>query len=80
MLLRSVLTNLQFPFEFFCLFIVSECAFLGDEVENLLVVTVVANVSSNQLSILYHASYVWPTLKQKIPLAFNDLVHLFLLS
>ena len=80
LLLRSVLTNLQFPFEFFCPFIVSECAFLGDKMENLFVVTVVADVSSNQLSISYHAAYVWPKLKQKVPLAFNNLVHLFLFA
>jgi hypothetical protein len=77
MLHRPVLPNLQFPLKFFCRFIVSECAFLGDEVENLLMFTVVVDVSSNQLSISYHTAYVWPTLKQRIPLAFNDLVHFF---
>ena len=76
----NCLTDFQFPFKFFSPFIISECAFLGDEVENLLVVTVVVDVSSNQLSISNHAPYVWPTLKQKIPLAFNLAVHLFLFA
>jgi hypothetical protein len=53
---------------------------LGDEVKNLLVVTVMADVSTNQLSISYHAAYVWPALKQKVPFAFNLVAHLFLLS
>ena len=74
------LTDLQFPFKFICPFIISECTFFSDEVENLHVFTVVAEGSSNQLSISYHAAYVWPTLRQKIPLAFNNLVHLFLFA
>ena len=74
------LTNLQFPFKFICPFIISKCAFLGDEVESFFVVTVMADVPSNQLSISYYAPYVWPTLKQKIPLAFNLAVHLFLFA
>jgi hypothetical protein len=49
-------------------------------VENLLVVTVVVDVSSNQFRIPYHAAYVWPTLKQKIPLVFNLAVHLSLFA
>jgi len=80
LLLRSVLPNLQFPFKFICPFIISECAFLGDEVKNLLVFTVLVDMSSNQLSISNHAPYGWPTLKQKIPLAFNLAVHLFLFA
>jgi hypothetical protein len=76
----TTLTNLQFAFKFICRFIVGEGAFRGDEVENLLVFTIVVDVSSNQLSIPQHAPYVWPALKKKIPLAFNFAVHLFLLK
>ena len=72
-----VLTNLQFALKFICRFIVGECAFCSDEVENLLVVVIVPNMTSNQLSISHNTLHVWPTLKQKIPLA-SYLVHLFL--
>jgi hypothetical protein len=44
------------------------------------VVTVVTDVSSNQLAVPYYTPYVWPALKKKIPLAFNLVVHLFLLK
>ena len=73
-----VLTNLQFAFKFICRFIVGECTFCGDEVENLLVVSVVVDISSNQLRIPYHAFHIRSALNQKIPLA-SYLVHLFLL-
>ena len=69
------LTNLQFVFEFIFRFIIRERTLCSNEVENLLVVTAVANVSSNQFGIPYHAPYLWSALKQKIPLAFNTLVH-----
>jgi hypothetical protein len=69
---------LQLAFEFIRRFIIGECAFLGDEVENLLVVTVVVDVASNQLSTPYYAFHIRSALNQKIPLA-SYLVHLFLL-
>ena len=72
-----VLTNLQFTLKFICPFIIREGAFLGDEVENLIVVTIVADLSPNQLSITHQGSYVWLALKKKIPLVFNFAVHLF---
>jgi hypothetical protein len=78
LILYYVLTNLQFAFKFIRRFIIGECAYCGDEVENLLVFTVVVDVSSNQLSIPQHGSYIWSTLKQKIPLAFNFAVHFYL--
>jgi hypothetical protein len=43
-------------------------------------VTVLTDVSPNQLKIPHHGSYVWLALKKKIPLAFNLVVHLFLFS
>jgi hypothetical protein len=73
----TTLTNLQFTLKFTCRFIIREGAFCGNEVENLVVVAVVADVATNQLCISYHASYVWSALNQKFPLAFNP-VHLFL--
>ena len=75
----NVLTNLQFTLKFICRFIIRESAFCGNEVENSVVVTVVADVTANQLCIPYNPSYVWPALKKKIPLVFN-LVHLFLFA
>ena len=73
-----VLTYLEFALKFMCCFIIGECAFLGDEAENLIVVIIVINVTPNQLSIPYHAFHVWPALKKKIPLVLYP-VHLFLL-
>jgi len=70
---------LELAFELVCLFIIREGAFYSNKVENLLVSTVVADVSPNQLRISYHAPYLWFTLKQKFPLTFNNLFHLFLL-
>jgi hypothetical protein len=75
-----VLTNLQFALKFVCPLVIREGDFLGDEVENLIVVIIVFNVTLNQFSIPYHAFHVWPALKKKIPLAFNLVVHLFLLK
>jgi hypothetical protein len=66
---------LELALEFICPFIIGECAFLGDEVENLLVVGVVADVPSNQFRISYHAADLWPALKEKIPLVLNLAVH-----
>jgi hypothetical protein len=71
---------LELGFEFVCPFIIREGAFLGDEVKNLLASTVVADVSPNQLIVPYHGPYLWFTLKQKFPLAFNNLFHLFLFA
>jgi hypothetical protein len=70
----TTLTNLQFALKFIRHFIIRECAFRGDEVENFLMVPVVADLPAYQLSISYHTSYVWSALKQKLPLAFY-LVH-----
>ena len=67
--LYHVLTNLQFALKFVCPFVIREGAFLGDEVENLIVVIIVINVTPNQLSIPHHGTYVWPALKKEIPLA-----------
>jgi len=74
----NCLSNLELAFEFVCPFIIREGAFYSNKVENLLVSTVVADVSPNQLSISSHAPYLWLTLKQKFPLTFNNLFHLFL--
>jgi len=74
-----VLTNPQFALKFPCRFIVGECAFCGDEVENLFVVSVVADVSSNQLAVPYYTPHVRSTLNQKIPLV-SYAVHFFLLK
>ncbi len=74
-----VLTNLQLAFKFVCPFIIREGAFCSNKVENLLVVRVVADVSSNQLAVPYYTPHVWPALKEKIPLVFNLVVHLFFL-
>ena len=74
-----VLTNLQFALKFVCPFIIREGAFCSDKVENLIVVIIVISVTPNQLSIPYHAPYVWPALKKKIPLVLYP-VHLFLLK
>jgi hypothetical protein len=71
------LTNLQFTLKFICRFIIKESAFCGNEVENSVVVTVVADMPTDQLGVSYHASYVWPPLNQKFPLVFNP-VHVFL--
>jgi hypothetical protein len=75
LIFHYVLTNLQFAFKFICPFIIGKGPLRGDEVENQFVFTVVVNVSSNQLRISQHAPYIWSTLKQKIPLAFNLVVH-----
>jgi len=72
-------TNLQFALKFISPFIVREGAFCGNEVENSVVVTVVADVTTDQLSLSYHASYVWPALKQKFPLA-SYFIHLSLFA
>jgi hypothetical protein len=42
-----------------------------------MVVLVVWDIATDQLSGFHHFFYVWPSLKKKIPLAFNP-VHLFL--
>ena len=60
-------------------FIVGECAFFSNEVENHFVVNVVTDTTANQLGIPHHTSYVWPALKKQIPLAFYP-VHFFLLK
>ena len=72
------LTDLQFALKFVCPFIIDEHAFFGDEVENLLLVTVVADLSSNQLAVPYYTPHVWPALKKEIPLVLNFAVHFFL--
>ena len=72
-----VLTNLQFALKFIYRFIIGECAFFSNEVKNQFVVTVVANMTPNQLRIPHHDSYVWFALKKKIPLVFNLVVYLF---
>ncbi len=41
-------------------------------------VIAVANISPNQFGIPYPALYLWSALKQKVPLALNLGVHLFL--
>ena len=46
-----VLTNLQFALKFILRFVIGECAFLGDEVEDGFVVTILTDVSPNQLRI-----------------------------
>jgi hypothetical protein len=63
-----------------CCFIVAESAFLSNEVKHHFMVNVVADIAANQLSIPHHGTYVCSALKQKIPLAFNFAVHLFLLK
>ena len=75
-----VLTNLQFALKFVSPFIIREGAFCSNKVENLVVVRVMADVSSNQLAVPYYTPHVWPTLKEKIPLVFNFAVHLFLFA
>jgi len=74
------LSDLELGFKFVCLFIIREGAFHSNKVENLLVSTVVADMSPNQPRIPYYAPYFWLTLKQKFPLAFNNLFHLFLFA
>jgi len=74
----TMLTNLQFAFKFVCRFIIRERTLCSNEVENLLVVTVVVDATSNQLSIPYYAFHMRSALNQKIPLA-SYLVHLFFL-
>ncbi len=59
---------------------IRERTLFSNEVENYFVVTVVTYVTAGQLSIPHHTSDIWPTLKNKIPLAFNLVVHLFLSS
>jgi hypothetical protein len=71
---------LELAFEFVYPFIIREGAFYSNKVENLLASTVVADVSPNQLIVPYHGPYLWLTLKQKFPLAFNNLFHLFLFA
>jgi len=78
LILYYVLTNLQFALKFVCPFIIREGAFCSNKVENLVVVIIVINVTSNQLSIPHHAFQIRSALNQKIPLA-SYLVHLFLL-
>jgi len=73
----TTLTNLQFALKFICRFIIREGAFCGNEVENLVMVAVLADVATNQLCVSYHALYIWPALNHKFPFAFNP-VHLFL--
>ena len=73
----NCLPNLELAFEFICPFIIREGALYSNKVENLFVFTVVADMSPNQLSIPHYAPYLWLTLKQKFPLAFNNLFHLF---
>jgi hypothetical protein len=58
---------------------IREGAFYSNKVENLLPSTVVADVSSNQLSIPYYAFHIRSALNQEIPLAFNLAVHFFCL-
>ncbi len=55
------LTNLQFAFKFICRFSVGEYAFRSDKVENLIVVIIVIDVTSNQLGIPYHTFYIRST-------------------
>ncbi len=55
LILYYVLTNLQFALKFVCPFVIREGAFCGNKVENLIVVIVVINATSNRLSIPYHA-------------------------
>ena len=71
-----VLTNLEFTLKLIRTFIIRECAFFGNEVENHLVVTVVTYITANQLGVPYYAWYVWSTLKEEIPLA-PYLIHFF---
>ncbi len=73
------LSNLDLAFEFACPFIIRKGAFLSNKVENLIVVFIVTNVTSNQLSHTYHAFHIRSALNQKIPLALY-LVHFFLLK
>ena len=80
LILYYVLTNLQFALKFVRLFIIREGAFCSNKVENLVVVSVVVDVSSNQFAVPNYASHVWPALKKKIPLTFNLAVHFFLLK
>jgi hypothetical protein len=47
LILYYVLTNLQFPLKFVCPFIIREGAFCTNKVENLFVVIMVINVTSN---------------------------------
>jgi hypothetical protein len=58
LILYYVLTNLQFVLKFVCPFIIREGALRGDEVENLIVVIIVINVTPNQLSIPYQAFHI----------------------
>ena len=74
-----VLTNLEFALKFGCPFVIREGAFCSNKVENLIVVSLVVDISSNQLRIADHALYVWPALNQKIPLALYP-VHFLLLK
>jgi hypothetical protein len=74
------LSNFELAFEFVRLFIIREGAFYSNKVENLLASTVVADGSLKQLIVPYHAPYLWLTLKQKFPLAFNNLFHSFLFA
>jgi hypothetical protein len=76
----SHLSNLELAFEFVCTFIIREGAFYSNKVKNFLALTVMADVSPNQLIISYYAPYLWLTLKQEFPLAFNNLFHLFLFA
>ncbi len=77
LILYHVLTNLQFALKFICCFVIRECAFFSDEVKNLFVVRVVADMSSNQLAVPYYTPHVWPELKQKILLVLYP-IHFFL--
>jgi hypothetical protein len=75
--LYATLSNLQFTFKFIRRFIIRKCASSGNEGKDSVLVTVVADVAANRVCIPHHASYVWPALKQKVPLT-PYLVHLFL--
>ena len=77
--IKNRLSDLELAFKFVCTFIIREGALYSNKVENLFVFTVVADMSPNQLSIPHYAPYLWPTLKQKVPLTFYR-VHLFLLK
>ena len=71
-----VLTNLQFALKFICPFVIREGAFCSDEVENLILVFIVINVTPKQLNIPYYASHIRFALNQKIPLVLYP-VHFF---
>ncbi len=59
--------------------IVGEHTLLGDEVEDHLIIGVVADISANQLGIPHHAAYIRSALKEEIPFV-SYAVHFFLLE